>query len=289
MNWKKDIESFLGNIKGEKTDIISFSQIGGGSINNTYLINTGKGDYFIKMNDVDLYPLMFEKETTGLRLLKKQGIFYVPEVIGTGVVENMAFLILEYIPGGVPDKSFWKTFGKQLAALHNINEDNFGFEEYNYIGSLEQKNNWNERWSEFFIEMRLQPLLKTAFNSHLLEKKDLLHFESFYKKVSEIFPEEKPSLLHGDLWSGNYISMRGSVPVLIDPAVYYGHREMDIAMSKLFGGFDQLFYSAYNDVYPLEKGWEKRIDYCNLYPLLVHVNLFGGSYVSSVRNIIKSF
>ncbi len=289
MNWKKDIESFLGKIKGEKTDIITISKMGGGSINEAYHIKTAKDDYIIKMNVAGLYPLMFEKEATGLKLLKNQGVIYVPETIGTGVVGNMAFLILEYIPGSVTDNSFWKTFGKQLAALHNVNEYNYGFEEDNYIGSLEQKNNWKERWSEFFIEMRLQPLLKTAFNNHLLEKKDLLLFESFYKKTTEIFPEEKPSLLHGDLWSGNYISMRDSVPVLIDPAVYYGHREMDIAMSKLFGGFDQLFYSTYNEVYPLEKGWEKRIDYCNLYPLLVHVNLFGGSYVASVRNIIKTF
>jgi fructosamine-3-kinase len=114
-------------------------------------------------------------------------------------------------------------------------------------------------------------------------------FERFYNRLDEIFPVERPSLVHGDLWGGNYMSSETGEPVLIDPAVYYGHREMDIGMSRLFGGFAARFYDIYNGVFPLEPGWEERMDYCNIYPLMVHVNLFGGGYLQSVIRILKGF
>jgi len=114
-------------------------------------------------------------------------------------------------------------------------------------------------------------------------------FARFCNQVESIFPKEEPSLLHGDLWSGNFMVNNEGNACIYDPAVYYGHREMDIGMSKLFGGFDKAFYLAYNQEYPMEKGWERRVEYCNLYPLLVHVNLFGGGYASSVSAILSRF
>jgi len=114
-------------------------------------------------------------------------------------------------------------------------------------------------------------------------------FDRFYRKLDEIFPVEAPSLIHGDLWNGNYMVNENGEAVIIDPAVYYGHREMDLGMSKLFGGFSAGFYEAYNQQYPLEKDWKERLDYCNLYPLMVHVNLFGGGYLNSVKSILRNF
>ena len=114
-------------------------------------------------------------------------------------------------------------------------------------------------------------------------------FSALFERLPDIFPAEKPALLHGDLWSGNYITGKNGEAWLIDPAVYYGNREADIAMTRLFGGFNATFYSAYNDEYPLESGWEERLDYFNLYPLLVHINLFGSSYLNQIQNILSKF
>lgn len=136
---------------------------------------------------------------------------------------------------------------------------------------------------------RLQPLVKLAYDSGLLDGQDARRMEILYKKLPEILPVEPPSLIHGDLWSGNYMVGNDGNPCIIDPAVYYGHREMDIAMSKLFGGFSPEFYRAYNEEYPMVKGWEKRVELNQLYPLLVHVNLFGEGYNRQVRQILKDY
>ena len=152
-----------------------------------------------------------------------------------------------------------------------------------------QQNNSHTNWTDFFIQERLQIQIKLARDHHQIESTTISKFEKLYHRLDDIFPKEQPALLHGDLWSGNFMVDEKGAPVIMDPAVYYGHREMDIAMTKLFGGFDNQFYDAYNAHFQLEKGWKSRIDICNLYPLLVHVNLFGGSYLQQVKNIITKF
>ena len=180
-------------------------------------------------------------------------------------------------------------FGKQLAQLHQNTNTSFGLEESNYIGSLLQQNNLHNNWIDFFINERLKPQIKLARDNGKIDLSTITKFERLYTKLDEIFPEEPPALLHGDLWSGNFMVDEKGGPVIIDPAVYFGHREMDIAMTKLFGGFNQQLYQSYNEHFPLEKGWEQRVDICNLYPLMVHVNLFGGGYLEQVKSILNKF
>jgi fructosamine-3-kinase len=159
----------------------------------------------------------------------------------------------------------------------------------NYIGSLRQFNKYQSTWTEFFIEQRLNIQLKLAFDNGLAKSDWTKQFESLYKKLSSLLPEETPSLLHGDLWSGNLITDEHGGPCLIDPAVYYGNREADLAMTKLFGGFADEFYSVYEANSRIAPGYNDRLDLYNLYPLLVHVNLFGSSYIPSVDAILRRF
>ena len=149
----------------------------------------------------------------------------------------------------------------------------------------ERLNTKKENWIDFFVQNRLLAQLNIGgFSSSI--KND---FEKLFDKLPDLIPQEKPSLIHGDLWGGNFLVKEHTLPVLIDPAIYFGNREMDIAMSKLFGRFNTNFYTSYNEVFPLEKGWEERVNLCNLYPLLVHVNLFGGGYLNQVKNILSYY
>jgi fructosamine-3-kinase len=165
----------------------------------------------------------------------------------------------------------------------------FGLDSDNYIASLHQKNHQTDNWADFFIEQRLEPMLGMAYFDKLIPLDFLKKFQTIYTKMNSLFPKEKPALLHGDLWSGNVICDQNGKPCLIDPAIYYGHREMDLAFSRLFGGFDSRFYEAYESILPLEPDFESRIGIYNLYPLLVHLNLFGTAYLPGIEKIIKRF
>ncbi|NQU35795.1 MAG: fructosamine kinase family protein [Bacteroidetes bacterium] len=289
MSWKNEVEIKLTEYLGRKTIVDSYVPIGGGSINETYKISTSEGLFFIKKNSASSFPQMFEKEAIGIKTLGASKEINVPEIIGTGEIDNIAFLILNYIKPGIIMPSFWGDFGKQLSNLHRHTSDKFGLNYDNYIGSLHQINTQHCTWSDFFREERLEYQIKLARDKGEIGKITVAAFERFYKHLDNIFPIEPPALLHGDLWSGNFMVNENGQPVIIDPAVYYGHREMDLGMSQLFGGFDNQFYISYNDHYPLQQGWEERLQYCNLYPLLVHVNLFGRSYLQSVKAILKKF
>jgi len=176
-----------------------------------------------------------------------------------------------------------------LAHLHLTQRQAFGLESDNFIASLYQKNHDTDDWLDFFIEQRLEPLLGKAYFDRLIPLDFLKKFQEIYPKLEGIFPKEKPSLVHGDLWSGNIIPNVSGEPSLIDPAIYFGHREMDLAFSRLFGGFDRQFYDSYESVLPLEPEFESRIGVYNLYPLLVHLNLFGEAYLPGIQKIINRF
>jgi fructosamine-3-kinase len=232
---------------------------------------------------------MFEKEAAGLNLLACTNTIKIPGVIATGNSGEFAYLLLEFIETGLAGRDFWSDFGIKLADLHRNTHEFFGLDYDNYIGSLAQSNSFHTDFISFFITQRIEPQLKKARNIGALSHADTRFFESLFNTLHNIFPIQKPSLIHGDLWSGNVIVTADGSPCLIDPAVYYGHREADIAMTQLFGGFQHEFYAAYNLAWPMEKGWQNRMDIFNLYPLLVHVNLFGGSYARQVLQIIRQF
>lgn len=281
------VEALLEHYTHQNGRIDECRMLGGGSINEACRMTYGGKTFFIKWNHANSYPKMFQTESLGLELLRKAHSLIIPEVIGADESGNYSFLILEYIRQGPPNKNFWIEFGHNLAHMHRISEEKFGLAHDNYIGSLPQYNRQTSDWPSFFVEQRLEPQLKMAAENSRLDQSFRGDFKKLFSKIHDLFPAENPALLHGDLWSGNFLCNSSSEAVLIDPAVYYGHREMDIAMSKLFGGFEPAFYHAYHEEWPLEQGWQERIDLCNLYPLMVHVNLFGGSYLMQVRNILR--
>lgn len=265
-----------------------YERVHGGDINDAYCLITSTGKYFLKINDKNKYPAMFEKEARGLDLLRKNCSMIIPQVIKTGVTNDQQWVILEWLDKGSPKKDMWEKFGQSLALMHKEPQENFGLNEDNYIGSLKQINSTHNEWYSFYTECRIMPLVKILFDNGDYSENDLVVAESFCDRLKDIFPGESPSLLHGDLWSGNYLIHSSGYAAIYDPAVYFGHREMDIGMTKLFGGFDQRFYDAYNEAYLLERDWQKRLSITQLYPLLVHAVLFGGHYISSTRNIFSS-
>ncbi len=288
-NTLKYIEKILSSTLKEELRISSFKALSGGDINEAYLLKTSLRDFFIKINSASSYPDMFKREACGLGLLREAAGLRIPDFIAEGVCEDISFMILEYISSVQQKGDFWDGFAKGLSIIHKKSSDYFGLADENYIGSLKQYNAKRLDWLSFFIEERLLRQLKLAKDNSLIDSSVLSSFERLFRVLNEIIPEEAPSLLHGDLWSGNFMVDNLGEACLIDPAVYYGHREMDLAMTKLFGGFSSEFYSHYNLYFPLEKGWESRMEICNLYPLLVHLNLFGSSYLHQIKSILKRF
>ncbi|MFH1120191.1 MAG: fructosamine kinase family protein [Bacteroidota bacterium] len=283
------IENWLQREVSPACRILSFSVSGGGSINEAFRIETSSGQFFIKYNSAKRYPGMFAAEDRGLAMLAETGCINVPLVLLHHETVNFAFLLLDFIESGSPVKNYWQIFGNGLAALHRKSNALFGLDYDNYIGSLSQCNRQHDSWIEFLVTERFQPQLKMSMDSGILNSRDVRKVTHLCKKLADIIPGEPPSLLHGDLWSGNFMTDEKGNPCILDPAIYYGHREMDIAMTKLFGGFSAEFYQAYQESFPMENGWEKRVEFNQLYPLMVHVNLFGGGYVAQVRQIIGKF
>jgi fructosamine-3-kinase len=288
------IEHYLKQIISEKVQTtltsLEFSSVGGGSINETYKIKSNNNDtFFLKLNSALAYPSLFDNEKKGLEFLAAQKILRTPAIIYYGTVDDYQLLLLEWIEPGIKTNLFWQNFGEQLSLLHKKSNPYFGFAEKNYMGALTQSNDYTKSWNDFFIRHRLQPQMRLAADNGKLSKQHILQFEILYKKLPSIFNEESASLLHGDLWSGNFMCDQRSQPVIIDPAVYFGHRSMDLAMTTLFGGVDKSFYEAYQYHFPLPDNYREQWSVCNLYPLLVHLNLFGSSYLYDIEAILKKF
>lgn len=273
----------------QQVKIHSSQPVSGGCINSTLSITTSIGNYFVKFNSASAYPQMFEREAEGLQLLASAAAIPAPQVVGLGEGGDQSFLILELIDPAARSKDFWEEFGRSMASLHQHSSDRFGLDHDNYIGSLPQYNAWHHRWTDFFIEQRLQKQVERAYDNGMIESKHLNSFDRLYQGMDAIFPDEPPALLHGDLWSGNFMVNENGQACIIDPAVYYGHREAELAFTQLFGGFDRGFYQAYHEVYPLQPGFQQRKDLYDLYPLMVHVNLFGGGYLASVESILRAY
>ena len=265
--------------------IIRMEALGGGCIHQSQIIYTSSGNsYFLKQNQ-SLPPDMFQKEAQGLDVLRIQNGPIFPEVFLVG--EN--YLLLEDLRPAPRCNDFWLIYGRQMAALHLVVEDRFGFQDDNYIGSNPQRNSWNDDGFDFFRECRILPQLNMADGRSLLNSEDVRKLGKLLDKFPDLLPAQPPSLLHGDLWSGNLITDSRGRPALIDPAVYYGWAEADLAMTDLFGSYPEEFYMSYQDVRPLDHGYRSRFPLYNLYHLLNHLNLFGRSYLPQIRNILNRY
>lgn len=272
-----------------KLTVSGYETLSGGDINKAYCLQATGTRYFLKVNDAGAYPGLFEKEVNGLQALRQHSTLLIPTVIRCGNIKGRQYLLLEWLQNETGYKNYWDHFGKALALLHQHRFDHFGWPVDNYIGSLVQQNAGVQSWPLFYENYRIMPLVRQLFNAGSLNKKDLASAELLCKHLEQLFPAEPPALVHGDLWSGNFMVTTGGKVAVFDPAVYYGHREMDIGMTQLFGGFNEQFYTSYQEIYPLEKGWKQRLAITQLYPLLVHAILFGGGYIGSVRQVLRPF
>lgn len=279
------IAEHISQITGQSFTIENRKSVSGGCINQGYCLIGKDIKYFVKINDASQVE-MFSAEALGLKEMAKTQTIRVPKPICWGMAERSSYIILEWLEFDRSSKDSWELMGKNLAKMHQYQvETRFGWNQNNTIGSTPQVNNWTEKWSDFFADYRI------GFQLKLASKKggNFGNYSQIVEKVRDVLStiNPQPSLVHGDLWSGNAAVTEIGEPVILDPATYYGDREVDIAMTELFGGFPAPFYRGYNEVFPLDEGYKKRKTLYNLYHILNHYNLFGGGYGSQANYMIE--
>lgn len=283
MDWN-DIAQNISTALGEPFRIEQQNSIGGGCINSAFRIEGDGQRYFVKFNSASLLD-MFEAEAEGLQEMANAHAVHVPQPVTAGTCGGQAYLVMEYLEtGGSGDM---QVFGQQLAQMHRYTREQFGWHRDNTIGSTPQPNGWYDDWIRFWREQRLGFQLELArqqgAGSALYDRGQQL-----MEHLADFFTDYQPvaSVLHGDLWSGNYAFTREGEAVIFDPAVYYGDREADLAMTELFGGFSRAFYAGYDAAWPIDPGYATRKTLYNLYHILNHFNLFGGGYASQAQRMI---
>lgn len=282
----RKLESVLG------ASVHSAEPLGGGCIANATRLETSRGDFFLKYAGGEA-GRTFEAEAEGLRALgASNSDVVIPEVqaVAAPSGDTPGYLVLDYIEPGAPDQSFWPRFGRSLATLHKMEGEAYGFHIDNFIGRLPQFNDPVEPWPEFFAARRLDPQRRVAEQGGRWRSNWNKPYDRLVARLPEILPSDPPkSVLHGDLWSGNFLVTSDGRAALVDPATYYGHRETDLAMAELFGGFERAFYDAYRESWPLEEGYRERREIYQLYHLINHLNHFGSSYSGSVERILVHY
>jgi len=286
-------DRFKKHLEEKNSMVISSIQaVAGGSINKAAKLTTDKGALFLKWNDSKPAE-MFSAEAHGLAVLREaKTLLRIPEVMDLNPErsdEIPGYLIMEYIETFRGKRESSRKLGKGLAELHSRSSDSYGLDRDNFIGSLPQSNKKHGKWESFFIEERINPQIKLARDRKRINQNAVRGWEQLAAGLGEIFPDTKPVLLHGDLWGGNYFFDNEGLPVLVDPAVYYGHHEMEISFTKMFGGFSSEFYDTYAFEKNMAPGFNKRVRVYNLYPLLVHANLFGGHYATEASSFLGQF
>jgi len=260
---------------------------GGGSTNRSYRLTTLSGGVYLLKTNILAALEMFEAEREGLEVLRRADAIRVPEPIQVSAAGDMSFLLLEHIEFGHKTVAATQACGYALAALHRQLKPQFGWHRDNTIGSTPQINTREDDWVGFLRDARLGYQLELAAANNI-DVSIQAAGQQLLEKLPEYFSDYTPaaSLLHGDLWGGNWGATFAEEPVIFDPAPYYGDRETDLAMTKLFGGFGPKFYSAYNEAWPLDAGFQQRCDLYNLYHILNHYNLFGGGYQHQVSELL---
>lgn len=284
------MNEILERLKQLNLGVDSIVPIKGGDINDAFRLESFDKKYFLKVNSANNFPHLFKKEARALETIKKTKTFSVPKVVNVGEAgKDFQYLLLEWMETSTPTVVNWENLGKNLAKLHQNTSKQFGWSEDNYIAIVVQPNSLTDSWSEFYAKNRIMPMMKLLQNKQLINSKQIKSAENLCKQLNSIFPEEKPALLHGDFWNGNILANKKGEFSVIDPAIYYGHREMDLAIAKLFGGFDDVFFDAYHENNPLAPNFEERLPIAQLFPLLIHAYLFEGYYVKDVQTILKKF
>ena len=293
------LDQAITTVFGENLRIVSRRPVHGGDINESYCLSLSDGSaVFMKCNTLKNLPF-FEAEAKGLEALRRTNAIGVPRAlaIGTDKTQRMSFLLMEYLEHAARLTRYWEIFGRELAVLHRADCTEFaaagqgrpfGFTHDNYIGASPQMNTPKENWITFFRECRLLPQIKMAeryLDSGMRKQctKLLDHLDSYLTEP------KFPSLIHGDLWSGNAVCGPNGKAWILDPAAYVGNYEAELAMTELFGSNPNTFYEAYDEIIPIDSGYRDRRDLYNLYHMLNHLNLFGASYLGSVQRIIKKY
>lgn len=274
---------------GENDEILDIRSVSGGEINEAFKVSTkGSHHYFVKLNK-QMQGDFFESEKEGLELLRSSQTIAIPKVYFCGEVDGTACLVLEWIEGSQTGETVGE-LGQQTALMHQNHGEAYGLEEDNYLGTFEQPNGWHDDWVAFYRDKRLSIQVELAEKKGRLNLKRRKGLEQILSRLGKWIPSDvAPSLLHGDLWGGNWLAGTNGKPYLIDPAVYYGHHEVELAFTELFGGFPQRFYDTYREVHPISREYEDRRELYQLYYLLVHLNAFGESYGGSVDRVIKKY
>jgi len=279
----KAVENWLS--ENQFGAVVDTRPVGGGCMNNGMVIQTDGGEsFFLKVNPAAPAD-MFLKEVTGLKTLN----IPLGPTVPTPYSHGADFLLMEDLKPAPRKRNYWASFGRQLAELHNQTAQWFGFFEDNYIGSTPQPNDETEDGYEFYAQQRLLYQANLANQRGYLGQQERKQIESVAAQLRVLIPEQPPSLLHGDLWSGNATTDSGGNPAIIDPAVHYGWAEAELAMTALFGAFPGEFYRAYEEIRPLEPGYKSRFPIYNLYHLLNHLNIFGRGYLGQVIAILRKY
>ena len=280
-----DVRSAIGECFGSRVQ--RADRVGGGDISEAFRVELSDGRRVFVKTHPRAPAEMFPAEAHGLAWLREAKALAVPEVLAVSGAGAAQFLVLEWLEPGRPRAGFDDELGRGLAALHRHGAPGFGLERDNFIGRLPQSNTPAESWAAFFAGERLLPMTERA--SRWLGAETSSAIERVCARLETLMPVEPPARLHGDLWGGNLHVTAEGAPCLIDPAAYGGHREMDLGMMRLFGGFGERVFAAYHEAFPLAPGHRERVDLCQLYPLLVHVNLFGEGYVGAVRRALARY
>ena len=287
----QQVEQSLSEKLGEDVKVLSSGTLGGGCINNASKLETTKGNFFLKWNS-DSEKNMFLREAESLQELRiaAKSELVVPEVFAAKEIdETPGFLVLEMLDSDSPSSDTDEILGRGLATIHLHAAEKFGFHNNNYCGSTLQDNSWKKSWVEFFRDNRLRFLLNLIQQERPLSSSKTKVYDKLLEKIPVLIPDDsEPVLIHGDLWSGNYM-LTSNGPALIDPASYYANREMEMGIMTMFGGFSQQFYSAYNEVNPLPAEWRDRNRLYQLYHVLNHYYLFGGGYGQQALSIARSY
>jgi fructosamine-3-kinase len=281
------IAAAIGEHTGVHFNASSVRSVSGGSIHCAWHVDDGRRHYFVKAGEVSAAPL-FAAEAQGLQALSAAAVVRTPTVIAQALTGSRAFLVLEYLDLAALDAQGGALLGQAMAQLHRVTGDSFGWTGDNFIGATLQLNAPHPSWPYFFGERRLRPQLQLALQNGM-DKTLVAKGCGIIERIGGLFTDYRPapSLLHGDLWSGNAARCRDGGPVIFDPACYYGDRETDIAMAELFGGFPSSFYAAYRSAWPLDSGYEARKQLYNLYHILNHFNLFGDAYLGQAQRMIE--